>query len=153
MKIDKAVTLVIIQFMLFGIFLVLLLLPRQSVGIVQVTGIVLAIVGPIFALASIREHSVRNAQLPKVVPTPGEQSALVASGPYHYIRHPIYTGVLLTAFGAAIAHGHAALLVMAIIMLVFFYMKSSYEEKLLQSVYPTYAAYKERTGRFLPRLT
>jgi protein-S-isoprenylcysteine O-methyltransferase Ste14 len=76
----------------------------------------------------------------------------VETGLYRWARHPIYTGVLLSACGVAIAHGSVAALGIALTFVPFFYYKSSYEEQLLRKIYPQYQAYSERVGRFVPRL-
>lgn len=93
-----------------------------------------------------------NGTLPFITPTPDAQAKLVESGIYARVRHPIYTAVLLGGIGSALAHGHVVPLVIALLMVPFFTAKSRYEERLLRAAYPTYAAYMERTHRFLPFL-
>lgn len=151
MKLNKAQFLVIIQFVLFGFFVgALLLLQHSATSRLRMIGLMMAFIGPIFSLIAIREHSVRNTIMPRVVPTPNSKAGLIESGPYKTIRHPIYTGVILTTFGTAIAHGHVIIMVMSVGILIFFFVKSGYEEKLLEVAYPDYAKYRKRSGRFLP---
>lgn len=78
-------------------------------------------------------------------------TAIVRSGPYSSIRHPIYTAnqmVLLGVFvltGSLWIAGNWALL-------CFYYARSAVaEERRLLMEHEDYAGYRERTGRFLPR--
>jgi protein-S-isoprenylcysteine O-methyltransferase Ste14 len=68
------------------------------------------------------------------------------------MRHPIYTGLLLTALGLSLEAGvipHIFIWAGLVALLVY---KSNWEEELLAKRYPDYADYKARTGRFFPKL-
>lgn len=142
---------VIGQFVLFGVLAAaLVVFPLTDGTLVRIVGLVLITVGfGVLALA-ILEHLRRNAGLPNVTPTPNSQVELVETGLYKHMRHPIYSGVLMGAMGVALAHGHLAVLLIALAMVVFFTYKARYEESLLRVTYPQYRAYMQRTGRFLP---
>ncbi|WP_442905501.1 methyltransferase family protein [Kaistella sp.] len=71
---------------------------------------------------------------------------------YRWVRHPIYTGIILVVFGYAAGTGSVHKLIIAFGLLLLFYLKSTYEEKQLLKQYPTYADYRRRTGRFFPKL-
>jgi protein-S-isoprenylcysteine O-methyltransferase Ste14 len=105
----------------------------------------------VLALAVYAYWSV-NQTLPFITPAPNTQANLVESGIYARVRHPIYTAVLLGALGLALAHGHLVPLLLVLILAAFFTSKSRYEEQMLHAAYPSYAAYMQRTGRFLPFL-
>lgn len=85
-------------------------------------------------------------------PTPLANTQLITNGVYGLARHPIYTGVLLAAIGLAGWSGSGWRLLIAAALFVLFYFKSSYEEAQLERVFPNYGAYRQRVGRFLPRL-
>ena len=85
-------------------------------------------------------------------PTPKPGSQLVQTGLYRWVRHPIYTGIILLIFGFAAGVGSVHKLIIAVFLLILFYLKSTYEEKQLLRQYPNYADYGKRTGRFLPNL-
>ncbi len=84
-------------------------------------------------------------------PTPKQDSFLVKNGFYKYVRHPIYTGVLLLCMGIAI-HTHSGYrIIISLLLVILFYYKSNYEEFRLTEKFRDYPAYKARTGRFFPK--
>lgn len=142
---------VVAQFVLFGmLFLMLVIFPVRSSGITQGVGLVLMLAGVGIITHAVTQHRNVNDQTPNVAPVPSDSGALVETGLYAQIRHPIYTGVMVGAFGAAVAHGDITAFLMAGALVVFFTLKSLYEEALLRQRYPDYADYMTRTGRFLP---
>lgn len=149
----QARLLVFIQFVLFAILAVALyLLPPGQVLWARLLGIALLTLGIVLVMVSILTHQLINQRLVNVSPEPNASNQLVRTGIYAYIRHPIYAGVILTALGAALAHGHIITLLLAVIVGAFFTYKSTFEEKLLSQAYPQYADYRQQAGRFLPRL-
>ena len=144
---------VAVQFALFAALAgTLLLFPTGQAPPLRVLGLVMIGVAVVVLALAVLEYRKVNASLPNVVPTPDAHAGLVTSGIYSKIRHPIYTAVLLGAFGLALAHGHFAPLVVALVMILFFTHKAMYEEQLLQAAYPQYTEYMQQTGRFLPFL-
>ncbi len=147
----QAHVLVSMQFVLFGLLAAgVLLFPRQSSMPVLMIGAVTAVLGAVVGLLAIAQHAASNAVMPKITPEPNTAAELVQSGLYRFVRHPIYSGVLLVGWGAALAHGHPVLLLGALVLTLFFSYKSLFEERLLRQVYPDYARYMQQTGRFLP---
>jgi protein-S-isoprenylcysteine O-methyltransferase Ste14 len=75
---------------------------------------------------------------------------LVTSGPYRYIRHPIYSGILLAALGSAFAASIYWLLVF-IIFAIYFIYSALVEEKLMMRQFPkVYPGYKSKTKMLIP---
>ena len=71
-------------------------------------------------------------------PSPKQNSELIKTGVYKIIRHPIYTGLIMTTFFYAL-YSHSLLkIVIAIILFILFYFKSKYEEILLCDKFPEY---------------
>ena len=150
---NRAQLYVIGQFVLFALLAVsLLIFPPGQTLILRVVGLICIIVAFVVLALAIHEFQARNAILPNITPTPNARAALVGSGIYGHVRHPIYTSVLLGAIGVALAHGHFAVMVIALGMIVFFTFKAIYEESLLSAVYSEYSDYITHTGRFLPFL-
>jgi protein-S-isoprenylcysteine O-methyltransferase Ste14 len=84
------------------------------------------------------------------VPYPKEHGTLVETGPYQLVRHPIYCGGILIGFGwALLIHGWLTI-GYAIIMLVFFDIKSRREEKWLKEKFSNYSAYQKRVRKLIP---
>jgi protein-S-isoprenylcysteine O-methyltransferase Ste14 len=79
---------------------------------------------------------------------------LVQRGPYRWVRHPAYTGSILTFFGFSLALGAwLASLVVLILCLVGFLYRINVEEKVLLEVFgKEYQEYIQRTWRLFPGL-
>ncbi len=81
-----------------------------------------------------------------------ESAELVRSGPYAYVRHPVYAGYLLAMLGSAI--GQSILWVLPLIGgAVYFIHSARREERLLLEEFPEqYPPYKKRTKMLVPFL-
>jgi protein-S-isoprenylcysteine O-methyltransferase Ste14 len=76
---------------------------------------------------------------------------LIEAGPYRYIRHPIYTGILLAFIGSAVKVGDVRGIFAVLIVFASFWRKLRMEERMLGETFgDTYAAYKRRTKALLP---
>ena len=83
-------------------------------------------------------------------PAVKENPKLVTSGPYRFVRHPIYTGVLLAAFGTALT-GTVFGVGLFLIALVMFSLRIPKEEKIMLELFPNeYSSYQARTKRLIP---
>jgi protein-S-isoprenylcysteine O-methyltransferase Ste14 len=77
---------------------------------------------------------------------------LVQSGPYAFVRHPIYTGLLTANAGAALFIGEWRCLAALVIFLVEMSRKALKEEKLMVSEFgERYGEYRRHTGFLVPR--
>ena len=80
-----------------------------------------------------------------------EGHELVEGGPYRFVRHPIYTGILTMFFATALALGHLAGFAAALLVLASFWIKLRDEEQLMLQQFPErYAAYRRRAKRIIP---
>ena len=78
---------------------------------------------------------------------------LIDSGPYHLIRHPIYSGFLLLFLGNAVMVGDWRGLLAVVIVFVSFWRKSTLEEKWLTQYFgEVYRAYRQRTKALVPAI-
>lgn len=84
-------------------------------------------------------------------PAPRKGGSLISKGIYAYIRHPIYTGIIIIMFSLAIFTGSGFRILVTAILMVVFYYKSELEERLLIERFPEYDEYRTSTGRFLPK--
>jgi protein-S-isoprenylcysteine O-methyltransferase Ste14 len=81
----------------------------------------------------------------------GREQHVVDTGPYRLVRHPGYTGSLLTWTGFALASRSAPVVVMVAALLGrAYYRRILAEEQLLQRDLVGYAAYSEHTKRLVP---
>lgn len=85
-------------------------------------------------------------------PLPNARARLRTSGPYAWVRHPIYTGLLVATAGAVLASGRIARLIAWLLLVLLLWAKARWEERRLRTRFPDYASYAACTGRLLPRL-
>lgn len=103
----------------------------------------LGIIGVLICALSLRRSLT-------AVPLPKEDGQLSTGGLYRYVRHPMYSSVLLFAFGIAFDSGSAFKYLLTVLLYILFHFKSVYEEKYLMLKYPDYAAYAARIPLFIP---
>jgi protein-S-isoprenylcysteine O-methyltransferase Ste14 len=84
-------------------------------------------------------------------PTPKDNAVLIQNGLYAWVRHPIYTGILLLFLGYGIYLASLFKLLITFLLWLLFYFKTHYEEVQLQRKFFEYKNYKRKTGRFLPK--
>lgn len=85
-------------------------------------------------------------------PSPKRKGKLITTGLFHYMRHPIYTGIIFSAFSISTFFGSGLKLTISFLLVVLFFLKSKYEEKRLLEKFPDYREYCQDTGRFLPKI-
>lgn len=79
-----------------------------------------------------------------------ENPDLVTTGPYRYVRHPIYSGIILGVLGTALATTLVGLVVAAVLTAVFAFAATR-EERFLTGEFPdAYPAYKAKTKMLIP---
>ena len=80
-----------------------------------------------------------------------EEQAVITAGPYRLIRHPGYTGSLLTWTGFALTSRSLPVLALTAGLLGRAYQRRiEAEEQLLRRDLPGYPAYQQRTKRLIP---
>ena len=78
---------------------------------------------------------------------------IVYTGPYALVRHPIYTVLILAAFGTAIARGHIEGLIGVVVLGFGCWIKARLEERFLsEELGADYAAYRARVKMLVPFL-
>lgn len=76
---------------------------------------------------------------------------LITSGPYAFVRHPIYTGLLTMFVATVIVFGHIAAMIAMPLVFVSFWIKLHHEETLMLNQFPNeYPAYQRRVKRLIP---
>ncbi len=84
------------------------------------------------------------------MPLPKERGQLATNGLYSYVRHPMYSSVLVMSLGIALLSGQGVKYALVIALTILFYYKSIYEEKHLSQKYNGYTLYATKTPKFVP---
>ncbi len=112
-------------------------------------GAALTVAGLVFAIWA-RYHLGRNWS---GVITLKEDHALIRSGPYALVRHPIYSGLMLAIIGSAIARGNIAAALAIVAMLYAVLRRVRIEESWMSETFGSdYADYKASTPALIPFL-
>jgi protein-S-isoprenylcysteine O-methyltransferase Ste14 len=132
---------------------VVLLLRVFRGGNLGVHSLVLGVIGAVVFASGIalaiwaRVHLGRNWGMPT---TQKADPELVTSGPYRFVRHPIYSGILTGVLGTALATNLIGLIIVGVLG-AYFYYSASVEEKNLTATFPTaYPAYRTSTKMLIP---
>ncbi len=83
-------------------------------------------------------------------PRPRQDNALVDTGAYNIVRHPIYSGILMAGVAWACFSASTLTLIYTLILFLFFDIKSRQEEQWLAEKHPDYPAYQKRVKKLIP---
>lgn len=85
-------------------------------------------------------------------PEPKSGAAMITTGPYRHIRHPMYLALLLVMAGLALGSRQPVPAFLWVILLTVLNFKAALEERLLLQRWPDYQDYSRHTRRFIPLL-
>jgi protein-S-isoprenylcysteine O-methyltransferase Ste14 len=140
LKMISILGLVVMIAALVGLFEIGVLFSAQPVGIVLQVIAVALIVWARVTFGRRSFHAAAN-------PTAG---GLVTTGPYRYIRHPIYTAACLLGWGSIIVHWSFASVALGVLLLLGGFARMVCEEQLVKQAYPEYLEYSKVTKRMIP---
>lgn len=83
-------------------------------------------------------------------PLPNAHAQLRTTGLYRFVRHPIYSGLLLAAAAFTLGTGSVTRLAVLLLLVVLLTLKARWEEVRLARRFDGYDAYAARTPRFVP---
>ncbi len=138
----KSYLLVAIQFIC-----IFLLFANTNIAELQGSTMLLFILGVVVGIDAVWE--MKKSKL-RVTPDVASGATLVTSGIYQYIRHPMYTGLLLCCLSLIIANTTQFRILIFGILVIDLLYKLTYEEQLLQKHFPTYKEYMKHTKRLIP---
>ncbi|GAA0209159.1 hypothetical protein GCM10010492_03560 [Saccharothrix mutabilis subsp. mutabilis] len=146
---DKAVAATLVALQL--ILLLILAFPQPHwtpPPLVRWTGVLLITIGLLTMAATAT--TLRRGLTPS--PLPNAHAELRTTGPYRFVRHPMYTGLLTTALGWTLTTPSliraGALLALTALLTT----KARWEEIHLTSRFPSYATYADQVPRLIPTL-
>ena len=139
--------LVAVQALLFLAVAVTALLPAWGPMLWQSlwAGLALVLVGSAGVLVSGRELG--GSLTPSPVPN---RHGLAAVGLYRWVRHPMYSALVVICLGVAVGSGKWLTYAAVVALAAFFEVKTRVEESYLMEAYDGYAEYAARTGKFVP---
>lgn len=143
----KDVWFVSIQLLLFILYFIPFFTIALNLNILLTyTGLAIAVLGFLVIIVAILQLNKNLTPFP----TPIDRGTLIQTGLYKFVRHPIYSGIILGAFGFGIYQESLWKMSIGLVLWVLFYFKSGYEETLLLKHYPEYESYRTQTSRFFP---
>lgn len=127
--------------------LLIIILATTAFRVMTVFGWLLLALAGLILVWSLR---VMMRSTLRVFPEPAAHATLVKSGPYQYIRHPMYTGVLTGTSGLVAGYFSWPRLVILLFLIVVLLIKLRYEERLLVAKFPEYTHYRQSTWFLIP---
>lgn len=115
-------------------------------GALQAVAWLLLALGAVFGIGGA--WSLRGNRT--IYPRPKEDSRLVQTGLYRWVRHPLYTSLMALAVGWALLRGSWTALGTSGVLTAFLHFKAAREERWLRERFPDYPDYAQRVARFLP---
>lgn len=86
----------------------------------------------------------------RIIPDVHEQAVLVTSGPYKFIRHPMYAALIISCLGFLMINVNSLRLFIYIVLFIDLIIKLLYEETLLSRHFQQYYKYAQATSRLIP---
>jgi protein-S-isoprenylcysteine O-methyltransferase len=121
------------------------LVEQTPVAAAGLAMIVLGMLIRFWAIATLRRFFTVNVTL-------RDDHRLVRTGPYRWIRHPSYTGTLLSFYGLAVALENVWAAIVCVVPITYaFLVRMRVEEAILRNAFPEeYPAYERETRRLVP---
>jgi protein-S-isoprenylcysteine O-methyltransferase Ste14 len=134
----------------FGLLAVLFLAPVGDAWPALPGGAVVRTTASVVGFALVIVGVAQLGLGARIHPAPPANAVLRTQGLYRFVRHPIYSGVLVLGAVAAVT-GRSLWHLGAFVGLVgVLAVKARFEELLLMQRFAGYEAYAARTGRFVP---
>ena len=134
---------VIVQGVLIVMFLASVIFgePVEDVpGLVfaRIVGLIVGVAGAAISVWSAVYHGSSLTPFPR--PVDGAQ--VIDQGPYRYVRHPMYSGIIVFTLGVGLAYANPVTLLSSLTFFVFFMAKTGHEEDMLVELVPGYRRYR-----------
>jgi protein-S-isoprenylcysteine O-methyltransferase Ste14 len=131
---------------LMGTFLIygIALFPRRELSLSsEMISTVLTFIGSAGAIVAL-------SQLGRSFSVMAETRRLVTSGPYHFVRHPLYLAEEIAIFGVLMQFASVWTALLLALQIAFQLRRMHNEEFVLTASFPEYFAYRQTTARIIP---
>lgn len=128
----------------FSMLLYLLLTTSFSLNYFSLVLILTAIEILIWSAITMRKSRLR------ILPEPSPEASLITSGPYRFVRHPMYTSLILGSTGLLVMDTDVIRGGIWLLLVFVLILKLNLEEKLLKERFPMYSEYMKSTSRLVP---
>lgn len=109
--------------------------------------VLMMVLGGLLGLWAI--YTIRLGNL-SISPYVREGGTMVAKGPYRFIRHPMYTGLILIAWALVVNYYTSTRLLFALILTTALVIKLHLEEMYLKKSFQPYSEYTTKTKKLIP---
>ena len=134
--------LVFLQFALIALMVIL------SSGIFEnLFALFIFLVGAVLGLWALNHNKVGNFN---IQPKMKEDAKLITSGFYSYVRHPMYTSVIIMMFGILLSTPSLIEIILFLLLIGVLLLKAKKEESIWLKESEAYAQYKKGTKFFIP---
>ena len=132
-------------FVVAGLVLIILVLQESilAAGFVAIIVQILAVLLMFWARVTFGRRSFHATADPT-------EGGLIISGPYHYLRHPIYAAIMYFLWAGILSHMSLWNVLLGLLATIGLFIRIFAEERLVTERYPNYAEYAVRTKRIIP---
>ena len=78
------------------------------------------------------------------------ERSLILTGPYKYIRHPMYAAALLFIWSSILGHIAIVTVIIGLVVSCIIIVRIVVEDQFLHAFYPGYSDYADKTKRIIP---
>lgn len=155
----KEVAFLIVQFLLFMLYFIDLDWMEFSIHVfIKYSLILIMLIGIFtlfFGILNLKENTwfIISTGSKEQTEQIKENNIFLTAGIYQFIRHPIYAGILVVMMSYALLDTSMFKVLVTLTMGLVFFYKSILEEKWLFRKYRNFRLYKQKTGRFFPKIS
>jgi protein-S-isoprenylcysteine O-methyltransferase Ste14 len=144
MRTDKVKAYALVSIQVIAIALILAT-GRPWAGCIPL--LTLQVAGVMLGIWAVAMMGMKNTN---IAPLVKQDARLVTNGPYAFIRHPMYSSVLLTIWPLILDQYSLLRLTAVLILTVDLIIKMLYEESLLRKHFAGYESYMSKTKKLIP---
>ncbi len=110
--------------------------------------LLLVLIGTVCGLTTLAYNKIGNF---RVYPEPKQDAKLITNGPYRFVRHPMYSSLILMMLGISGYNGYWPNLLGVVCVVIAVTAKAAMEEHYMVLKFSEYEGYAAKTPRFIPR--